>query len=91
MCEPQEEQALIDVHDIDSLKKLWFIIRDAENSQEVFAIIKLLIDSLPYDWIDKNTNWLALAQQLEQFGEAELASLFKLANRKCFQFQLKGL
>lgn len=80
----------LDIHDVEVLKKLWFMIKATQNQQELFGLIKLLIDSLPYDWIDKNENWLLMAQQLEQFGESELASLFKLANQRAFQMSLKG-
>lgn len=81
----------IDVHDIEMLKKLWFLLRDAKQSSEVFTLVQLLIDSLPYDWIAKDDNWLHMAHQIEQHGETELASLFKLANQKAFQLSLKGL
>lgn len=81
----------IDIHDLEMLKKLWFLLRDATKSNEVFTLAQLLIDSLPYDWISKNDNWLNMAQMLEQHGEIELASLFKLANQKAFQLTSKGL
>lgn len=85
-----EEQTSIDIHDIELLKKLWFMIRDSQNSKEVFMLIKLVIDSLPYDFIDPTENWLLIASQLDMHGEDELASLFKLANRKVFHLSLKG-
>lgn len=81
----------LDIHDLDKLKQLWFVLRDAENSKEVFALVQLLIASLPYDWVDPEHSWLHLAQQLEDHGESELASLFKLANQRAFQLSLKGL
>jgi hypothetical protein len=80
----------LDIHDVEVLKKLWFMIKATLNQEELFGLMKILIDSLPYDWIDKNENWLLLAQQLDQFGESELASLFKLANQRAFQMSLKG-
>lgn len=86
-----EQQSSIDIHDIETLKKLWFMLRDATKSEEVFTLTQLLLDSLPYDWIDKNDNWLHIAQQVEMHGETELGSLFKLANQKAFQLSLKGL
>ncbi|HEY9843080.1 MAG: hypothetical protein ACAI44_35000 [Candidatus Sericytochromatia bacterium] len=82
---------LIDIHDIDTLKKLWFVLRDAQKSAEVFTIVQLLIDSLPYDFIDKEDNWLHMAHLLEEHGETELSSLFKLANQRAFQLSLKGV
>ena len=85
-----EDISAVDIHDIELLKKLWFMIRDCQSSKEVFALIKLVIDSLPYDWVDPTENWLLLAQQLDMHGEDELASLFKLANRKVFHLSLKG-
>ncbi len=84
------EQSSIDIHDVELLKKLWFMMRDSQSSKEVFTLTKLLIDSLPYDFIDPLENWLLIAQQLERHGEEELASLFKLANRKVFHLSLKG-
>lgn len=81
---------LINIHDLEQLKKLWFMYRAAESSNEVFALTHLLLDSLPYDWIDKNDNWLHLAQQLEEHGEQEIASLFKLANQKAFTMMREG-
>ena len=93
-AEDQEQEATtetLDLHDIDKLKQLWFVLRDAENSKEVFALVQLLIASLPYDWVDPEHSWLHLAQQLEDYGESELASLFKLANQRAFQLSLKGL
>jgi hypothetical protein len=83
------EQSIIDIHDMELLKKLWFTLKSTQNQAEVFALVKLLVDSLPYEWIDKNENLLLIAQQLDQFGESELASLFKLANQRCFQLSLK--
>lgn len=80
----------LDIHDVEVLKKLWFMIKATLNEDELFGLMKLVIDSLPYDWLDKNENWLLLAQQLDQFGENELASLFKLANQRAFQMSLKG-
>jgi hypothetical protein len=95
-AEDQEQEVVeasetLDIHDIDKLKQLWFVLRDAENSKEVFALVQLLITSLPYDWVDPEHSWLHLAQQLEDHGESELASLFKLANQRAFQLSLKGL
>lgn len=89
-AEAIEAAETIDIHDIELLKKIWFLIRDAEKSSEVFTLAKLLLDSLPYDFIDKNENWLLIAQQLEQHGEDELSSLFKLANQRAFQLSFKG-
>ncbi|PIQ24129.1 hypothetical protein COW36_10830 [bacterium (Candidatus Blackallbacteria) CG17_big_fil_post_rev_8_21_14_2_50_48_46] len=80
----------IDVHDLETLKKLWFMLKNTQSQDEIFAVIRLLLDSLPYDWVDKNENWLMISQQIEQFGESELASLFKLANQRCFQLSLKA-
>ncbi len=85
----EETQTLIDIHDHETLEKLWIMIKKSERQQDVFALIKLLLDSLPYDWIDRNDNWLRIAQQIDQFGESELANLFKLANQRCFQLSLK--
>ena len=80
----------IDIHDVELLKKLWFMIRDSQSSKDVFMLTKLLIDSLPYDFIDPTENWLLMAEQLENYGEAELGSIFKLANRKVLHLTLKG-
>jgi len=80
-----------DVHDLEKLKKLWFLLRDTQKSEEVFALTQLLLASLPYDWINPQNSWLHIAEQLEQHGETELASLFKLANQRAFQLSLKGL
>jgi hypothetical protein len=88
--ETSAEEEKIDIHDIEALKKLWFILRDAQKSEEVFTLTHILLDSLPYDFISKEDNWLHIAQQLESHGEAELSSLFKLANQKAFQLSLKG-
>lgn len=85
-----QAEGTVDIHDIELLKKLWFMIRDCESSTEVFALIKLVIDSLPYDWVDPTENWILLAQQLDMHGEDELASLFKLANSKVFHLTLKN-
>ena len=79
----------LDIHDRETLEKLWIMIKKSDSQQEVFALVKLLLDSLPYDWIDRNDNWLRISQQIEQFGESELASLFKLANQRSFQLSLK--
>lgn len=86
-----QERELIDVHDIEKLKQLWFMLRDTQTSAEIFTLTQLLLSSLPYDWIAKDDNWIHIAGQLEQHGESELASLFKLANQRAFQLSLKGL
>ena len=85
-----EGVAAIDVHDLEALKKLWFMFREAKESSEVFTLAHLLLHSLPYDWVDTNDNWLHIAQQLEEHGEQELASLFKLANQKAFALMFHG-
>ncbi len=85
-----EAQSAVDIHDIELLKKLWFMIRDSQSSKDVFTLTKLVLDSLPYDWIDPQENWLLIASQLELHGEDELASIFKLANRKVFHLTLNG-
>lgn len=87
----EEQESLLDIHDIEVLKKIWFMVRDAQKSAEVFTLVQLLIESLPYDWIDPNETWLVLAHHLETHGEDELASIFKLANQRAFQLTLKGL
>lgn len=89
--ESQVPEGQIDIHDIEMLKKLWFLLRDAQKSEEVFTLTQLLLESLPYDFISPEDNWLHIAQQLEQHGEAELSSLFKLANQKAFNLGLNGL
>lgn len=81
----------LDIHDVEVLKKVWFMLRDAEKSGEVFTLVQLLLESLPYDWISVQDNWLHIAEQLEHHGESELASLFKLANQRAFQLSLKGV
>lgn len=86
-AQPQET---IDIHDTEALKKLWYMLRDTQNSSEIFTLTTLLIDSLPYDFISKNDNWLFIAQKLDQHGEDELASLFKLANQRAFELSLQG-
>jgi len=92
MCEPHEDSTeKIDIHDLDVLRKLWFMVRDSANNKEIFAIMALLIDSLPYAWLNKDDSWLHIAQQLDYHGEAELASIFKLANQRAFQLSLKEL
>lgn len=93
MSEEAEEQTteLIDIHDIEKLKQLWFMLRDTQTSAEIFTLTQLLLSSLPYDWIAKDDNWVHISAQLEQHGETELASLFKLANQRAFQLSLKGL
>ncbi len=88
---PEESADKIDIHDLDVLRKLWFMVRDSANNQEIFAIMALLIDSLPYDWLNHDDSWLHIAQQLDYHGEAELASIFKLANQRAFQLSLKEL
>lgn len=80
----------VDIHDLETLKKIWYMLKNTKNQQEVFALVQLLLDNLPYDWIDPQENWLLIAQQIENFGESELASLFKLANQRCFQLSLKS-
>lgn len=81
----------IDIHDPETIQKFGNMLRDAENSSEIFTLTSLLIDSLPYDFISKQDNWLLIAQKLDQHGEDELANLFKLANERAFQLSLKGL
>ncbi|MGV3525259.1 MAG: hypothetical protein ACO1RX_13590 [Candidatus Sericytochromatia bacterium] len=93
MYDEEEQQApgdKLDIHDVEVLKKVWFMLRDAEKSAEVFTLVQVLFESLPYDWITPQDNWLHVAQQLEHHGESELASLFKLANQRAFQLSLKG-
>ncbi|PKL75159.1 MAG: hypothetical protein CVV27_16825 [Candidatus Melainabacteria bacterium HGW-Melainabacteria-1] len=90
-AEQEQPGERIDIHDIEMLKKLWFMFRDSEKSAELFTLVQLLIESLPYDFIAPNDNWLNIAQLLDQHGESELASLFKLANTRAFQLGLKGL
>ena len=80
----------VDLHDLEMLKKLWYLLKNAEKSQEVFTVIRLLLDSMPYDWIDTKEAWLHIAHKLEEQGVDELASLFKLANQKAFELSLKG-
>lgn len=88
--EPEAPAEAVDIHDIETLKKLWYLLKDTETSQDVFAIVTLLLDSMPYDWIDTKESWLLIAHQLEEHGETELASLFKLANQKAFQLSLQS-
>ena len=72
------------------LKKLWYVLKGAEKSQEIFTIVTLLLDSMPYEWVDTKEAWLQIAHKLEEQGVDELASLFKLANQKAFELSLKG-
>lgn len=89
--EAKDRPETLDIHDLDQLKRLGLVLQDTQKSQEIFALVQWLIASLPYDWVDPEQNWLHLAQQLEEHGESELASLFQLANQRAFQLSLKGL
>lgn len=87
----EETTEKIDIHDLELLRKLWFMVRDASKSSEIFTLMALLIDSLPYEWLNHADTWLHIAQQLDFHGEAELASIFNLANQRAFQLSLKEL
>lgn len=87
---PSVSTETVDLHDIDTLKKIWYMLKNAQTQEEVFTLVRLLLDNLPYDWIDREQNWLLIAKQIEDFGESELASLFKLANQRCFQLSLSS-
>lgn len=73
------------------LEQLLEKIKTAEGQIEVFAIVKLLLDTLSVDGLDPEDNWLSIAYRLEQYGHTELAEILKVANTRCFQLSLKEL
>lgn len=56
---------------------------------ELFAFVNLLLEEIPFEWLNKNENWLAIAHQLRPYGETELADLFEKANQKAFQLSMR--
>jgi hypothetical protein len=75
--------------DEDTIEKLAETLRAAANQEEVFGLVNLLLAEIPEDWVDKEENWLLIADRLEQYGETDYARLFKLANQCAFRLSMK--
>lgn len=74
---------------MDELEQLKEHIMATEDSEQLFALMAALLAELPYEWLDKEDTWLSIAHQINQFGNSDLASIFELANRQCFQLEMQ--
>ena len=86
MCEDiSEEASKIDIHDLDVLRKLWFMVRDSANNKEIFVFVIPGNETL-------NLKKAALASEtksIEMIKEKELLPLTGYIKGGCSPIGLK--
>ena len=74
---------------MDELEQLKEHILSTDSVEQLHALVASLLAELPYEWLNKEEPWLAIAYQINQFGNSDLASIFELANRHCFRLEME--